>query len=81
MDDLRRQEGSEMISDQVVAQVAEAYKASPLLTGILLMNVMTFVGMGYYTIHVQEGAGAFIEKLEMQVLEMAKSCGNAGEKG
>ncbi len=43
-----------MSSNDVASKVVDAYKTSPLLTGLLLLNLIIFVGAGYYLNVVQD---------------------------
>lgn len=63
------------MTDELASKVLDAYKTSPLLTGLLLLNIGLFLGMGYYIIKLQQGAGAFVSEMQVQLIEMAKTCG------
>ena len=63
------------MTDEIAGKILEAYKTSPLLTGLLLLNIGLFLGMGWYIIKVQSSAGEFVKDLQTQVIEIAKTCG------
>ncbi len=62
------------MTDEIAGKLVEAYKTSPLLTGLLLLNIGLFCGMGWYIMKVQAGAGEFIKELQTEVIELAKTC-------
>jgi hypothetical protein len=62
------------MTEEIAKQIVDAYKASPMLTGLLLMNVGLFLGMGYYIIKVQQGAGEFVREMQVELIDLAKTC-------
>ncbi len=36
------------MNDEVAGKVLDAYRANPILTALLILNVGTFIGMGWY---------------------------------
>ena len=63
------------MTDEIASKIVEAYKTSPLLTGLLLLNIGLFLGMGYYIVKVQQATGVFVSELQRELIDMAKSCG------
>lgn len=62
------------MTDEIAAKIVEAYKTNPILTGLLLLNVCLFLGMGYYVIRLQQGTGVFVRELQTELVELAKTC-------
>ena len=63
------------MTDEIAGKIVEAYKTSPLLTGLLLLNIGLFLGMGWYIVKVQQATGVFVSALQGELIEMAKTCG------
>lgn len=62
------------MTEEIAKHIVDAYKTSPVLTGLLLMNVGLFLGMGYYIIKVQQGTGVFVREMQIELIELAKTC-------
>jgi hypothetical protein len=62
------------MTDELAGKVLEAYKTSPLLTGLLLLNIGLFIGMGWYIVQVQNNAREFVKDLQTEVIALAKTC-------
>ena len=70
-----------MSSNDVASKVVDAYKTSPLLTGLLLLNLIIFVGAGYYLNVVQDRTYNYIKDRDahehertQKTFDMLKSC-------
>ncbi len=63
------------MTDEIAKHLVDAYKTSPLLTGLLLLNIGLFLGMGWYIVKVQQGTGAFVSEMQREMLDLAKKCG------
>lgn len=69
------------MTDEIAGKIVDAYKASPLLTGLLLLNVAVILGFGWWE-HRRVGAvDAFVqqqlakqERLQERLVQMAKNC-------
>jgi hypothetical protein len=66
------------VTDEIAKHIVDAYKTSPMLTGLLLLNIGIFIGMGWYVVKVQQASGAFVREMQTHILELAKECGNNG---
>lgn len=62
------------MTEEIAAKIVDAYKTSPMLTGLLLLNVCLFLGMGYYVIKLQHGTGVFVRELQAELIDLAKTC-------
>jgi hypothetical protein len=62
------------MTNEIAKQIVDAYKTSPLLTGLLLLNVAIFCGMGYYVMKVQAGTGVFVAEMQKELVALAKEC-------
>lgn len=62
------------MTDEIAKSIVEAYKTSPLLTGLLLLNVGLFLGMGWYIVKVQQATGVFVADMQRELLDLAKTC-------
>ena len=62
------------MTDELAAKVLDAYKTSPLLTGLLLLNIGLFIGMGWYIVRVQQATGVFVSEMQREMLDLAKTC-------
>ncbi len=63
------------MTDEIAGKIVEAYKTSPILTGLLLLNIGIFIGMGWYIMKVQAGTGAFVAEMQRELISLAKECG------
>jgi putative NIF3 family GTP cyclohydrolase 1 type 2 len=71
------------MTDDVAGKIVEAYKTSPLLTGLLLLNVAVIFGFGWWEHKRVAAVDAFVTKqmekqdaLQERLLEMAARCGS-----
>lgn len=62
------------MTDELAGKVLDAYKTSPLLTGLLLLNIGLFLGMGWYVVRVQQATGVFVSELQRELITLAKTC-------
>ena len=62
------------MTDEIASKLVDAYKTSPLLTGLLLLNIGLFLGMGWYIVKVQAATGAFVSEMQREMLDLAKQC-------
>jgi hypothetical protein len=62
------------VSEDIAKHIVDAYKTSPLLTGLLLLNIGIFLGMGYYIMKVQSGTGVFVAEMQRELIDLAKEC-------
>lgn len=65
------------MTEEIASKIVEAYKTSPLLTGLLLLNIGLFLGMGYYIVRVQQSAGALFTEMQREMIQLAKQCGGS----
>lgn len=72
-----------MMTDEMAGKIVEAYKTNPLLTGILLLNVLTIMGFGYYLLKKDFAVGEYVKlvradqkELENKLIDLAVKCGN-----
>lgn len=65
------------MTDEIASKLVEAYKTSPLLTGLLLLNIGLFLGMGWYIVKVQQATGVYVGEMQRELLDLAKQCGKA----
>lgn len=70
------------MNDQVAGQIVEAYKTSPLLTGLLLLNAAFLAGFGYYLIKKDRDIAGYVvmvradqRALEQKLIDIALQCG------
>lgn len=49
------------MNDQVAGQIVEAYKTSPLLTGLLLLNIAFMGGFGYYLMKKEAAVAEYVK--------------------
>lgn len=70
------------MNDEVAGKIVEAYKTNPLLTGILLLNVLTTIGFGYYLLKKDFAVGEYVKlvradqkELENKLVDLAIKCG------
>lgn len=70
------------MTDDVAGKIVEAYKTSPLLTGLLLLNLAVIGGFGWWEHKRVSAVDAFVAKqlekqeaLQERLLEMATRCG------
>lgn len=62
------------MTDEIAKHLVDAYKTSPLLTGLLLLNIGIFLGMGYYIMKVQAGTGVFVAEMQKELVTLAREC-------
>lgn len=62
------------MTDELAGKVLDAYKSSPLLTGLLLLNIGLFIGMGWYVVKVQQATGVFVSELQRELITLATTC-------
>lgn len=69
------------MTEELAGKVVEAYKTSPLLTGLLLLNVATIAGFGWWEHTRTAKVEAFIyqqmqkqETLFERIVQMAQDC-------
>lgn len=63
------------MTDEIASKIVEAYRSHPLLTGLLLLNVGLFLGMGWYIVRVQQATGVYVGEMQRELLDLAKTCG------
>lgn len=63
------------MTDEIAKHIVDAYKTSPVLTGLLLLNIGLFLGMGWYIVKVQQATGTFVTDMQREMLLLAKECG------
>lgn len=70
-----------MSNNDVASKVVDAYKVNPMLTGLLLLNLIIFVGAGYYLNVVQQRTYEYIKDRDthehertQKTFDMLKSC-------
>jgi hypothetical protein len=68
-------------NNDVASKVVDAYKVNPMLTGLLLLNLIIFVGAGYYLNTVQQRTYEYIKERDMRehertqkMMDMASKC-------
>lgn len=69
------------MTEEIASKIVDAYRSSPLLTGLLLLNIAVIGGFGWWE-HKRVGAvDAFVSKqlakqeaLQERLIEMAKNC-------
>lgn len=69
------------MTDEIAGKIVDAYKASPLLTGLLLLNVGLAIGFGWWEYRRVNAVDAFVqqqlakqEALQERLVQMAKDC-------
>ncbi len=69
------------MNDDVAGKIVDAYKTSPLLTGLIVLLIGLTIGFGWYQIHKDGQVAAYImgkeariEELQKQLLDTVKSC-------
>lgn len=69
------------MSNDVASKVVDAYKVNPMLTGLLLLNLLIFCGAGWYLNVVQERTASYVKQrdgdlkeLQNKALDMAAKC-------
>lgn len=69
------------MTDELAGRIVDAYKASPLLTGLLILNICTIVGFGWWEYRRVGAVDAFVQKqlakheaLQERLIQMAKEC-------
>ena len=70
-----------MSNNDVASKVVDAYKVNPMLTGLLLLNLLIFCGAGWYLNVVQERTAMYVKsrdgdlkELQNKALDMASKC-------
>jgi hypothetical protein len=70
-----------MSNNDVASKVVDAYKVNPMLTGLLLLNLLIFCGAGWYLNVVQERTAMYVKsrdgdlkELQNKALDMAAKC-------
>jgi hypothetical protein len=73
------------MTDELAGRIVDAYKASPLLTGLLILNVGLVAGFGWWEHNRVAAVDAFVQKqlakqdaLQDRLLQMAKHCTGGG---
>ncbi len=68
-------------SNDVAGKVIDAYRINPMLTGLLLLNLLIFCGAGWYLNVVQERTAMYVKsrdgdlkELQNKALDMAAKC-------
>lgn len=69
------------MTEEIASKVLDAYKTSPLLTGLLLLNIGLIVGFGWFTIKKNEMYEALVirviaeeKEFRDELLRVATSC-------
>lgn len=69
------------MTEEIAGRIIDAYKSSPLLTGLLLLNVLIIGGFGWWDHNRTNKVEAFIqqqiakqEALQERLLQMARGC-------
>ena len=69
------------MNEEIAGRIADAYKSSPLLTGLLLLNLVLIGGFGWWEHNRTSKVETFIyQQLEQQaalrerLIDMAKDC-------
>lgn len=69
------------MTEEIASKIVEAYKTSPLLTGLLLLNVAIIAGFGWWEHNRTAKVEAFIyqqmqkqEALFERIVQMAQDC-------
>ena len=69
------------MNEEIAGKIVEAYKTSPLLTGLLLLNALIVGGFGWWEYHRVNAVDAFVQKqlakqeaLQERLIGMAKDC-------
>lgn len=69
------------MTDEIAGKIVDAYRSSPLLTGLLLLNVGLALGFGWWEWRRVERVDAFVQQqlakqdaLQERLLQMAKHC-------
>lgn len=69
------------VTEEIAGKIVEAYKTSPLLTGLLLLNVAIILGFGWWEHTRTNKVEAFIyqqiqkqEALFERIVQMAQDC-------
>lgn len=69
------------MTDEIAGKIVDAYKSSPLLTGLLLLNVAVIIGFGWWEHRRVNAVDAFVqqqlakqEALQERLIQMAKDC-------
>lgn len=69
------------MTEELAGKVLEAYKTSPLLTGLLILNILTFAAFGWYTVKKDGEVGSFIstlmveqKSLQKELIDLSRKC-------
>ena len=69
------------MTDELAGRIVEAYRTSPLLTGLLLLNIATVLGFGWWETKRVAAVDGFVQKqlakqeaLQERIIQMAKEC-------
>ena len=69
------------MTDELAGKVLDAYKTSPLLTGLLILNVLLIAGFGWWEHPRTNKVEAFVqqqlakqEALQERLIQMARDC-------
>lgn len=70
-----------MMTEEIAGKIIEAYKSSPLLTGLLLLNIAIIGGFGWWEHNRTNRVDTFIreqlkkqEDLTERLIRMAQNC-------
>lgn len=73
------------MTEEIAGKIVEAYKTSPLLTGLLLLNFALILGFGWWEIRRTDKVEAFIlgqiqkqDALQAKLFDMAQRCNTKG---
>jgi len=73
------------MTDELAGRIVDAYKASPLLTGLLILNIGTIIGFGWWEYRRVTAVDSFVQAqlakqdaLQDRLLQMAKHCTGGG---
>lgn len=69
------------MNDDVAGKIVDAYKTSPLLTGLIVLLIGLTIGFGWYQIRKDTQVAAFImgkeariEDLQKQLIDAVRQC-------
>ncbi len=69
------------MTEELAGRIVEAYRAHPLLTGLLLLNIALIAGFGWWEWKRVSAVDAFVQQqlarqdaLQAQLVAMAKEC-------
>ncbi len=58
------------MSNDVAGRIVDAYKTSPMLTGLLLLNLLIFCGAGWYLNVVQDRTANYVKQRDQDLKEL-----------